>query len=203
MNEPSAERTPLRRQAGQVDFLGSFVRDLPDTGLPEVAFAGRSNVGKSSALNVLLNRKIARVSGTPGRTQTINLFQVGRGAVFADLPGYGFAKVPEAILAQWGPMIEGYLGEREALRLVVVLIDGSLPAQGVDGALLEGLRAAGLRCLVVATKVDRLPKHQRKPALTKLREAHDLPPGEPVAFSATTKEGLDLLWDRLEAACRR
>lgn len=201
MANPTPDRAPLRRQAGQSTFLGSFVLELPATGLPEVAFAGRSNVGKSSALNALLQRKVARVSSTPGRTQTINLFQVGRGAVFADLPGYGYAKVPEEVLRAWGPMVEGYLGGREALRLVVVLIDGSIPAQPVDRTLLDGLRAAGLPVLVVATKIDRLSKHRRKPALAALRAEHELPPDQPLGFSAHDREGLDALWEHIEAAC--
>lgn len=201
MEPRTPEPPPLRRQAGHVTFLGSFPEAPPATGLPEVAFAGRSNVGKSSALNRLLNRRAARVSGTPGRTQLLNLFRVGQGAVLVDLPGYGFARVPEHVLRAWGPMIEGYLGTRAELRLVVVLVDGSLPAQPIDTALLDGLREVGLPVVVVATKLDKLSKHQRKPALAALAEAHGVERDSVVGFSARTGEGVEALWDVIEAAC--
>src|SRR5262245_16898389 len=98
----------MRDAGGAASFVGSFPGALPALGLPEIAFAGRSNVGKSSALNVLLGRKnLARTSNTPGRTQQVNLYKVGEHCVFADLPGYGFAAVPEAVRAQWKPMVEG------------------------------------------------------------------------------------------------
>jgi GTP-binding protein len=193
----------MRRQASATTFIGSFPAELPAVGLPEVAFAGRSNVGKSSALNALIgSRKAARVSSRPGRTQTINLFRVGTAACFADLPGYGYAKVPEYVLEKWKPMVEAYLGEREALRMVVLLIDGRHEAQEMDLDLHESLRAFKLPVLVVATKVDKLPKHARKPQLAALREAFDLPEGQPVPFSAKTGEGCEMVWDCIEAACR-
>jgi GTP-binding protein len=193
----------VRNQTGDVAFLGSFEgADLPVTGLPEVAFAGRSNVGKSSALNALLGRrKAARVSGTPGRTQRINLFRVGRACVFADLPGYGFARVPEAILAGWKPMIENYLGDRVALRLVVVLVDARREPQELDLDLVEGLVRAEIPCALVATKVDKLPKHQRKPILAALGAAYGLD-GPALGFSSLTGEGRDELWDLIEEHCR-
>ena len=98
------------RNIGKVSFLGSFPRDFPSTGLPEVAFAGRSNVGKSSTINALLNRKkAARVSRTPGRTRHVNLFQLDRSLCFADLPGYGFARIDENTRQQWGAMVENYI----------------------------------------------------------------------------------------------
>lgn len=193
----------MRNQVGQVTFLGSFDdKDMPETELPEVAFAGRSNVGKSSALNVLLARKkAARVSGRPGRTQRINLFQVGSACIFADLPGYGFARVPEAVQAGWKPMIEGYLGGRSTLRLVVVLVDARREPQELDLALVEGLEEANIPFLVVITKADKLKKHQRKPTLQRLARAYDLPV-DPMLFSSVTGEGRDEVWDRIEKACR-
>ncbi|MCB9681422.1 MAG: YihA family ribosome biogenesis GTP-binding protein [Alphaproteobacteria bacterium] len=192
----------MRRAASQLTFLGSFPAELPDTGLPEVAFAGRSNVGKSSALNTLLRTgKAARVSSRPGRTQTINLFQLGDVLAFADLPGYGFAKVPDHVAAAWKPMIEAYLGERPTLRLVVQLVDARLPPQEMDAGLLDGLRAFDVPVLVVATKIDKLSKHQRKPALAVLRDGLDLPDDQPIPFSARSGEGYDAVWDRIERAC--
>lgn len=193
----------MRNQVGQVQFLGSFEgQDLPPADLPEVAFAGRSNVGKSSALNVLLRRKkAARVSGRPGRTQRINLFQIGEVCVFADLPGYGFARVPDAVRAGWKPMIERYLGSRSSLKLVVLLVDSRREPQELDLDLVEGLLEAGLPCAVVATKIDKLAKNQRKPTLDKLGQAFGLQ-GPALAFSSMTGEGREEVWDLIELCCR-
>jgi len=193
----------MRNQVGQVTFLGSFEgADLPAATLPEVAFAGRSNVGKSSALNVMLQRKkAARVSGRPGRTQRINLFRVGQACVFADLPGYGFARVPDAVRAGWKPMIERYLGTRENLRLVVVLVDARREPQELDLDLVEGLVSADIPCALVATKVDKLPRHQHKPALLALGQAYGLE-GPALGFSSMTGEGRAELWDVIEDCCR-
>lgn len=173
------DRRPTRRPdpppPGRVTFIGSFPGELPTPGLPEVAFAGRSNVGKSSAINRVLGRKsAARVSRSPGRTQAINLFNVDSRYILADLPGYGFAKVPEAMQDAWKGMVEGYLGSRDTLRLTICLIDSRHPPQKLDRALLLGLRAAELPHLVVATKVDKLPKSKRANMLRKLRVGHGL-----------------------------
>lgn len=193
----------MRRQVGDLHFLGSFGGDdLPDVGLPEVAFAGRSNVGKSSALNTLLrSKKAARVSGRPGRTQRINLFRVGGACVFADLPGYGFARVPDAVRAGWKPMIEEYLGTRESLRLVVLLIDARREPQELDLALVDGLEEAQIPFVVVITKVDKLAKHARKPTFSTLSAAYGLDQ-EPIPFSSISGEGRDAVWDIIERACR-
>jgi GTP-binding protein len=172
--------------------------------MPEIAFAGRSNVGKSAALNCLLNsRKAARVSQRPGRTQAINLFKVGDGCVFADLPGYGFARVPESVQQQWKGMVEGYLAARADLCLVVVLVDARREAQEMDGALIYGLIEAGIPSLVVATKVDKLKRRERSQKLKKIREGLRLPAEQPIAFSAVSKEGREAVWDRIEAAAGR
>lgn len=194
----------MRNQVGRTTFVGSFPGEVPVVGLPEIAFAGRSNVGKSSALNRLLGgQKAARVSSRPGRTQAINLFKLGDTAVFADLPGYGFAAVPDEVAEAWKPMIEGYLGEREDLVLVVILVDARREPQETDAVLIDGLRDAGIPCLVVATKLDKLSKHQRKPVLHTLADAFDLPPGQPIGFSSKTGDGVSEVWDALEAAARR
>ncbi|MFK7930442.1 MAG: ribosome biogenesis GTP-binding protein YihA/YsxC [Myxococcota bacterium] len=192
----------MRNQAGRVQFLGSFDHlDMPTLTLPEVAFAGRSNVGKSSALNTLLQRKkAARVSGRPGRTQRINLFQVGDAVIFADLPGYGFARVPDAVRDAWKPMIEGYLGRRETLKLVVVLVDARREPQELDLELVSGLVEAQIPCLVVTTKVDKLKKHERKPILAKLADAFGVP--EAIPFSSVSGEGRDRVWQIIEQVCR-
>jgi GTP-binding protein len=192
----------MRNQPGDVQFLGSFFGDLPETGLPEVAFAGRSNVGKSSAINCLLNRKAAaRVSGRPGRTQSINLFRLGRGLVFADLPGYGFAHVPPQVQAQWKKMVEGYLADRDTLRLVVVLVDARRTPQVMDGTLIFGLTESHIPALVVATKVDKLKRNQRRKNLQAIQNEFHLSPTQLIPFSAVTREGRNEVWSRIEAAC--
>lgn len=189
------------RPAG-VRFLGSFPRTPPVTDLPEVAFAGRSNVGKSSAINAILGRKAAaRVSKTPGRTQAINLFEVDERLVFADLPGYGYAKVPEAVQDAWKGAIEAYLAEREALRLVVALVDGRLPPQKLDLALLAGLRAAEIPHLVVATKVDKLKRNKRAGQLSKLRKGLGVAAESFVSLASPARVGVGEIWRRLDAAC--
>lgn len=193
----------MRNRVGAVKFLGSFLDELPRTGRPEVAFVGRSNVGKSSAINCLLGSKsAARVSRTPGRTQMINLFDVGGAVVFADLPGYGYADVPDEVQAAWKPSIERYLGTRDDLRLVVLLVDLRREPQPMDGQLLYALMEADVPALVVGTKADKLKKQERARALAALQREFRLEPEELLAFSSVTREGRDAVWDRIEAACR-
>ena len=166
-------------------FLGSFLDEIPELGLPEVAFAGRSNVGKSSAINRILNsQKAARVSKTPGRTQAINLFEVEKRCVFADLPGYGFAKVPQEVKQHWHSLIEGYLSNRESLRLVVVLVDIRRKPQELDADMIWWVRQSRTPLLVLATKMDKLSRNQAFSALAKIRKAFSLKAEECVAFSA-------------------
>ena len=192
-----------QRPIGRVDFIGSFPKLPPKLGLPEVAFAGRSNVGKSSAINALLGRKkAARVSNTPGRTRLLNVFRVEDRLTFVDLPGYGFARVSSELQDEWRDMIEGYLQRRDELRLVISLIDASIPPQESDAHLLAGMRELGLPVLVLATKADRLSKAARKPACWKLADAHGLPRGDVLPFSSAKGEGIDAAWARIDAALR-
>lgn len=175
----------------------------PDTGLPEIAFAGRSNVGKSSLINSLVRRKnLARTSNTPGRTQLINYFLVGNLCLFVDLPGYGYARVPESVKRNWGPMIESYLKESRNLRLVTMILDIRRdPGQG-DFNLIEWLRNYGIPVVFVLTKTDKLSKNQRRARYQVIREALGMPAGsEPVLFSSVTGEGRDILWREIEKAC--
>lgn len=191
------------RPVGTVEFLGSFPKNPPKTNLPEIAFAGRSNVGKSSAINTLLNRKrAARVSRTPGRTRLINVFQIDRRLCFVDLPGYGFARVSEDMQEDWQKMIEGYLTGREELKLVVTLVDASIPAQPMDAQLLFALQEMGLPTIVLATKIDRLSKSRRKPACWKLADGLGLPRADLLPFSSTKREGIEHAWSRINAAIR-
>lgn len=192
----------MRNQASAVEFVGSFVREFPDLGLPEVAFAGRSNVGKSSALNRILNsRKAARVSARPGRTQAINLFKVGTACTFADLPGYGFARVPEAIRSEWKGMIDHYLAMRDPLKLVILLVDARHDAQEMDVMLVEALGELQIPTLVLATKVDKLTRNERTKQMRALQEGLDLPEDALIPFSSVTGEGRDAVWDVIEEVC--
>lgn len=178
---------------------GTDAQRLPAWPHLEVAFAGRSNVGKSSLLNRLVGQRgLARVSRTPGRTRQINFFLVDEALVFADLPGYGFARVPLAVRAAWKDLVEGYLAGRATLRLVVVLVDIRRGLEADDRLLLDYLAAQGCPALVVATKTDTLARHERQRRVRELARAV----GErcPVlACSARTGEGIPALW----AALRR
>ncbi len=194
----------MRRGIHQLEFVGSFHDALPASDLPEIAFAGRSNVGKSSALNTLLQRKsAARTSNTPGRTQAINLFRLGEEGMFADLPGYGFARVPVHVQDRWKQTIEGYLGERPSLRMVVVLVDARREPTALDGQLLWALVEQGIPSLVVATKVDKLTKAERAKQLSALRREFQLAEGQPIPFSSVTGEGRDEVWAHLDAAAAK
>jgi len=170
--------------------------DLPPPGAPEIALAGRSNVGKSSALNALTGRKaLARVSKTPGRTQTINFFTLGEAGLLVDLPGYGYARVPLALRAQWGELVGSYVRSRECLVGGVVLIDARHPLMPLDRQLLGWLGDAR-RKLVLLTKADKLSRVQQQKTLQDVRA--QLPRDEVRLFSSVSKEGLDECRDLLE-----
>ena len=170
--------------------------DLPPPGAPEIALAGRSNVGKSSALNALTGRKaLARVSKTPGRTQTINFFTLGEAGLLVDLPGYGYARVPLALRAQWGELVGSYVRSRECLVGVVVLIDARHPLMPLDRQLLGWLGDARQK-LVLLTKADKLSRVQQQKTLQDVRA--ELPRDEVRLFSSVSKQGLDESRDLLE-----
>lgn len=176
---------------------------FPAPDVPEIAFLGRSNVGKSSLLNALVGEKAAKVSQTPGRTRAINFFALldpsqRRKLVFADLPGYGYAKISKSISAGWPAFIEPYLGERPTLKLCVCLVDSNVPPQQSDAQLLDWLRAAGRDFAVVATKVDRLSGNERTRNLLALKKGLELENILPI--SAKTGSGVKELWVRIEAA---
>jgi GTP-binding protein len=179
----------------QLRFLASATRtsQLPESPA-EVAFVGRSNVGKSSLINALANQKqLARVSNTPGRTQLINIFRHADGGTLVDLPGYGYAKVPGRVRQDWPAMIEGYLLEREPLEMVFVLVDGEIGPTALDVQMLDWLRENGVPHTVVATKTDKVKSAQRQRRKRELAEGCRLEPGDVVAVSATKGSGLDQL----------
>jgi GTP-binding protein len=186
-------------------FLLSAVKaaQFPKTGVPEIAFLGRSNVGKSSLLNALVGEKAAKVSQTPGRTRAINFFQVSdkrgrKNIVFADLPGYGYARISKSISAGWPAFIEPYLAGRDPLALCICLVDANVPPQASDRLLFDWLSAAGRGFLVVATKADRLSGNERTRNLTALKKGLKL--DEILPVSAKTGYGLKELWARIESA---
>jgi GTP-binding protein len=174
---------------------------FPAPSLPEVAFLGRSNVGKSSVINTLIGDKIARTSSTPGRTRSINFFDVrwpGKPqpeVIFADLPGYGYAKLSREISQEWPKFIEPYLNDRPTLALCAALVDVNVPPQESDRQLLDFLNASGRAFLLIATKSDRLSNNQLRNALKNLTEAYPTAPVIP--FSAKTGTGRDEVWSKI------
>ena len=180
------------------------VEHFPAPALPEVAFLGRSNVGKSSVINSLLGHKIAKTSSTPGRTRSINFFEVrwpGRPQpelVFADLPGYGYARVPREISDQWSGFIEPYLKERRCLALCLALVDLNVPPQEKDMQLLQFLNTSERDFLIVGTKADKLSGNTLRKAMDTFTEV--LPGARIISYSARTGAGREQLWREIRAA---
>lgn len=175
--------------------------NYPPAEYPEIAFAGRSNVGKSSLINVLVRRKnLVRTSSTPGRTQLINFFTVNQSFNLVDLPGYGFAKVPLAVKKAWGPMIRTYLELREGLMGVVFILDIRRVPQEEDLKMLDWLEEFGVPTIPVITKIDKVNRSQRDKQLRLIAAATGLPEDAFSLFSATTREGTDDIWERIEDA---
>jgi GTP-binding protein len=195
---------PPSRAFSDIRFLisASQLEGLPQDELPEVAFVGRSNVGKSSALNVLANRRrLAFVSKTPGRTQLINFFSLGDGARLVDLPGYGYAKVPHGVRDEWGKLVAGYLQTRRSLLGVVSLMDARRPLTPLDVQLLGWLVPLRRRLLVLLTKADKLTRSEQGRTLIAARR--DLGRlgvlGECVLFSSQTRQGVDETREHIDA----
>jgi GTP-binding protein len=175
----------------------------------EVAFAGRSNVGKSSLVNALVGRRaLARVSSTPGRTRTLNFVEVSlvpggglRRLRMVDLPGYGYAKVSKAEKRRWGPMVESYVTERDGLALVILVVDARRPPTDLDVAMAGWLTETGRPWACVVTKLDKLAKTRRAAAVRAAEQALALPAGAAVGFSAEAGIGRDAVWGRILEAC--
>lgn len=173
---------------------------LPKNTLPEVAFAGKSNVGKSSLINALVNRKsLARTSGQPGKTQTINFYNVNEEMYIVDLPGYGYAKVSKEVAAKWGPMIENYLHTSEQLRMVFLLIDLRHKPTNNDVQMYRWILSNGFSPVIVATKADKIKRSQLQKHLKLLKDTLKVIEGVPIVpFSAVTKAGRDEIWELIE-----
>jgi GTP-binding protein len=191
------------RYTAQFLLSAMAAEQFPAPDVPEIAFLGRSNVGKSSLLNTLTGEKSAKVSSTPGRTRAINFFALmdtsqRRKMVFADLPGYGYAKISKSISAGWPAFIEPYLSIRSTLKLCICLVDSNVPAQESDRQLIDWLRAEERNLAVVATKIDRLSGNERTRNLLALKKGLEL--DEILPISAKTGYGVKELWSRIEAS---
>ena len=172
----------------------------PNTKLPEIALAGRSNVGKSSFINTLINRKgLARTSGKPGKTQTLNFYLIEETLHFVDVPGYGYAKVSKTERAKWGKMIETYITEREQLQAVVSLVDMRHDPTADDIQMYEFLKYYNIPVIVVATKCDKIKKNQWNKHESAIKKKLNFDPSDDfIVFSSETKEGKEKAWEAIE-----
>lgn len=194
--------SPRSPRVREVEFVGAIGEpgQPPPLPLPQIAIAGRSNVGKSSLINRLVERKsLARTSKRPGRTQEINFFRVDGRFLIADLPGYGFAKAPREIRERWGPLIETYLTTAPALLGVILLIDARRGVTPDDREMIAYLAETGVPVLFALTKTDKLNRAGRRAALDTLRESLGVDADQTLATSAKTGAGLDTLWQSLGA----
>ena len=173
---------------------------LPDNTLPEIAFAGKSNVGKSSLINALMNRKsYARISATPGKTQTINFYNINEELYLVDLPGYGYAKVSEKEKERWGKMIERYLHQSKQLKAVFLLIDIRHDPSGNDKMMYQWIVDQGYQPIIIATKLDKIKRSHIQKQLKAIRIGLNVLPGTVmIPFSSETKQGRDELWDYVD-----
>ena len=173
---------------------------LPENHLPEVAFAGKSNVGKSSLINALMNRKsLARTSSQPGKTQTINFYNINHEMYLVDLPGYGYAKVSQSVKEQWGKLIEKYLHHSKQLKAVFLLVDIRHKPSENDKLMYDWIVHNGYEPIIIATKADKLKRSQLQKHISEVRKGLDLPSETTVIpFSALSKQGREEIWDLIE-----
>ena len=183
-----------------LDIVCGVTSTLPDTGMPEVAFAGKSNVGKSSLINGLMNRKaLARTSAQPGKTQTINFYNINELLYFVDLPGYGYAKVSQDTVKKWGKMIDGYLHQSKVLRLVFLLVDIRHKPNQNDIQMYEWCVNYGFNPIIIATKSDKIKRSQLQKQIKQIKDALQVVDGTPVIpFSALNKSGRDEIWEYID-----
>jgi GTP-binding protein len=187
----------------QAEFVISAVKpsQYPEDALPEIALAGRSNVGKSSLINRMVHRKnLARTSSKPGKTQTINFYRVNGQLYFADMPGYGFARVSKETKAAWARMIEGYLLNRRELKGVIQVVDVRHPPTRDDHTMYDWLKHYAIPVIVVATKADKIPRGKWQKHMKQVREGLQIRADDPlILFSAETGQGKDELWNVIAA----
>lgn len=184
----------------ELQIVCGITSKLPETDKVEIAFAGKSNVGKSSLINALMNRKaLARTSATPGKTQTINFYNVNDVMYLVDLPGYGYAKVSEKEKIQWGKLIERYLNTSKQLKAVFLLIDIRHEPSANDKMMYEWIVSQGYHPIIIATKLDKLKRSQIQKHVKMIKEGLKLLPGTVVIpFSAETKQGRDEIWELID-----
>ncbi len=183
-----------------VEFVKSAVKPsqypLPD--IPEIAFAGRSNVGKSSLINTLVNRKhLVKTSSTPGRTQLINFFEINKTFSFVDLPGYGYAKVPLSVKKKWGPMVETYLSERNTLKGVVLIMDIRRTPRLEELNFIDWLDHLGIPGILILTKADKLSKTKQVKQQQAIAKVLSADKESLILFSAKSRQGKDFIWDHI------
>ena len=187
-------------KSAELETVCGITSTLPETEMPEIAFAGKSNVGKSSLINGLLNRKsLARTSSQPGKTQTINFYKINDELDLVDLPGYGYARVTPAEKEKWGKMIENYLHTSRYLKAVFLLIDIRHDPSANDRQMYEWILHNGYEPIIIATKLDKLKRSQVQKNLKAIREGLQLRKGTTVIpYSAETKQGRDEIWNLIE-----
>lgn len=194
----------MKINKAEIFTSGVRTEHYPDDQFPEIALAGRSNVGKSSFINRMIQRKnLVRTSGKPGKTQTLNFYTINDAFYFVDVPGYGYAKVSKAERDKWGRMMEEYFQSRETLRVVVLITDIRHKPTKDDLQMYDYLKFFDLPVLIIATKVDKVPKNKRASHLKQSKEYFDLDPDDNIVpFSSETGEGKDMAWGILKGYLR-
>lgn len=184
----------------ELETVCGITSTIPDNPYPEIAFAGKSNVGKSSLINALMNRKsLARTSSQPGKTQTINFYNINDACYYVDLPGYGYARAAVEVKAKWGKMIENYLKKSGKLRRVFLLIDIRHEPSANDKLMYEWIVGNGYEPVIIATKLDKIKRSQVSKHVKMVRSGLNIPPeGTVIPFSAETKQGREELWTLIE-----
>ena len=184
----------------ELEIVCGVISKLPDTDKPEVAFAGKSNVGKSSLINGLMNRKsLARTSAQPGKTQTINYYNINQAVYLVDLPGYGYAKVPQKEKEKWGKMIENYLHTSRQLKGVFLLIDIRHEPSANDRQMYDWIVYQGYDPIIIATKLDKIKRSQVQKHVKMIKEGLQVKPGTPILpYSAQTKQGREEIWNFMD-----
>ena len=186
----------------ELETVCGITSKLPDNEMPEIAFAGKSNVGKSSLINGLINRKsLARTSSQPGKPQTINFYNVNKNLYFVDLPGYGYAKVSKSVQEKWGDMIERYLRTSKQLKAVFLLIDIRHEPSANDKAMYDWIVYNGYNPIIIATKMDKIKRSQLQKNISIIKKGLEVQPGTIVIpYSAMTKQGRDEVWEVINAS---